>query len=67
MNRIDTILRHIQEDCQDIQAFTDGLDERSFLENKLVRNAVGMSLIVSKEREETESELSKHSRSDALQ
>ena len=45
MNRIDTILRHIQEDCQDIQAFTDGLDERSFLENKLVRNAVGMSLI----------------------
>ncbi len=45
MNRIDTILRHIQEDCQDIQAFTDGLDERSFLENKLVRNAVGMSLM----------------------
>ena len=45
MNRIDTILRHIQEACQDIQAFTDGLDERSFLENKLVRNAVGMSLI----------------------
>lgn len=45
MNRIDAILEHILQDCLDIQEFISGMTEETFQENKLVRNAVGMSLI----------------------
>lgn len=45
MNRTDVILEHILKDCLDIQEFISGLTEDVFQQNKLVRNAVGMSLI----------------------
>lgn len=32
-------------DCEDIQEFIDGMTEEAFQKDKLVRNAVGMSLI----------------------
>lgn len=45
MNRCKDILLHIKEDCNDIQKFITGMTQEDFEGNKLVRNAVGMSLI----------------------
>lgn len=45
MNRVDVVLEHLLRDCRDIQEFISGMTEDDFQTNKLVRNAVGMSLI----------------------
>jgi uncharacterized protein with HEPN domain len=45
MNRIDSILDHIEEDCKDIVQFISGLDEQKFMQSKIVMKAVCMSLI----------------------
>lgn len=45
MNRCKDILLHMREDCVDIRQFIEGMTEDEFANNKLVRNAVGMSLI----------------------
>ena len=45
MSRIDDILNHIQEDCEDIAEFIYGLTEEQFLSRKIVLKAVAMSLI----------------------
>ena len=45
MSRIDNILSHIEEDCNDIIEFTNGITEEQFLGSKLVNKAVAMSLI----------------------
>lgn len=44
-SRCRDILLHIKDDCKDIREFIDGMTEEDFRSNKLVRNAVGMSLI----------------------
>lgn len=45
MVRIGVILDHIRTDCEDIFEFVKDMTLEGFLNNKLVRNAVGMSLI----------------------
>jgi uncharacterized protein with HEPN domain len=45
MNRIETILKHILDDCFDIEQFIDGVSEAEFLRSSLIRKAVTMSLI----------------------
>lgn len=45
MVRINVILDHIRECCEDIFEFVRDMTLEDFLNNKLVRNAVGMSLI----------------------
>jgi len=45
MVRINVILDHIRECCEDIFEFVRDMTLEDFLSNKLVRNAVGMSLI----------------------
>ena len=45
MVRVDVILDHIRKCCEDIFDFVDGMELEDFLGSKLVRNAVGMSLI----------------------
>ena len=45
MNRVEVILEHILRDCRDVQEFISGVTEDRFHEDKLIRNAVGMSLI----------------------
>lgn len=45
MNRCKDLLLHIREDCDDIQTFIIDVTEDEFDSNKLLRNAVGMSLI----------------------
>lgn len=39
------VLKHMQEDSVDIEAFVDGIDFESFVKNHLIRKAVCMSLI----------------------
>lgn len=45
MVRIGVILDHIKTDCEDIFDFVNDMTLEDFINNKLVRNAVGMSLI----------------------
>lgn len=45
MVRVNVILEHIRECCEDIFDFVRDMELEDFLSNKLVRNAVGMSLI----------------------
>ena len=45
MVRVNVILDHIRECCEDIFDFVRDMELEDFLSNKLVRNAVGMSLI----------------------
>lgn len=45
MVRVNVILDHIRECCEDIFDFVRDMELEDFLGNKLVRNAVGMSLI----------------------
>lgn len=45
MNRIDVVLAHIAEDCEDIRQFIAGIDEAQFIQSKLVIKAVCMSLV----------------------
>ena len=45
MVRINVIFDHIRECCEDIFEFVRDMTLEDFLSNKLVRNAVGMSLI----------------------
>lgn len=45
MDKVRRILAYIQADCEDIFAFVAGKTLADFLGDKLLRNAVGMSLI----------------------
>lgn len=45
MDRVGGILEHIRADCEDIFGFVKDMELEDFMQNKLVRNAVGMSLI----------------------
>lgn len=45
MDRVNAILDHIKACCEDIFEFVKDMSLEDFLHNKLVRNAVGMSLI----------------------
>lgn len=45
MSKIELILEHIEEDCNDILQFIDGMEEKQFIQNKLIMKAVCMSLI----------------------
>lgn len=45
MKKIELILRHILEDCSDIQSFIADMNEVEFIENNMVKKAVCMSLI----------------------
>lgn len=44
-SRIPSILEHIRTNGQDILNFIEDITEEEFLQNKLIQNAVGMSLI----------------------
>lgn len=45
MSRIDDILEHIIEDCQDIENFIKGISYEEFINNIMIQKAVAMSLI----------------------
>lgn len=45
MKKIKMIFMHIKEDCLDIKQFIEGVDYNEFIENKLIKKAVCMSLL----------------------